>query len=99
MKRGNTRILNKRLQNIEERLLGPKLRPITVILINTFGLEENVNPNKARLCPQRQPVSRYNPLNIRIIENYNGENPLINPITQPQQNQNLPITIETIDSY
>ena len=89
MKRGNTRTLNKRLQNIEERLLGPKLRPVTIMLINTYSLNGNPKAIKPKLCPQRYHVSRTNPLDIRIIENYNGEplaqNPSNKPTFQPHQ--------------
>jgi len=74
MKKGNTRALNKRLQRIEDRLLGLKVRPIRVILINSYSLEDNPKqPTKARICSQHQPVSRNNSLEIRIIDNYNGE--------------------------
>ena len=74
MKKGNTRSLNKRLQRIEDRLLGPKVRPIRVILINSYSLEDNPKqPTKARICSQHQPVSRNNSLEVRIIDNYNGE--------------------------
>ena len=101
MKRGTTRSLNKRLQNIESRLIGEIINPIKIILINTWDKDKQTIPQpSARLCPEHQHNSRANPIKVKMIENYGGEqNPSTNPITEPQQNLNSQIKIEMIDNY
>jgi len=101
MKRGTTRALNKRLQNIESRLIGEIINPIEIKLINTWDKDNHsIQPTQARLRPEHQHNSRANPIKVKMIENYSGEqNPSTNPITEPQQNLNSQIKIEMIDNY
>lgn len=81
MKRGTTRTLNKKLQNIEERLLGPQAKPVTILLINTFSLVDDPKPDKARLSRQYQQASNGYLLNIHVVENYKIESPSMKPTT------------------
>ena len=76
MKRATTWTLNKKLKNIEDRLLGPKVRPIKIRLINTYSLEEDSKPDKARLDSHYQQAMDDCLLDIHIVEDCKVKKPL-----------------------